>query len=1414
MRPLRARVLRWAARVALAALGALVLLVGALHTGPGRAWVKRRVERAADASMTGTLTIGELDYALFGKLALKKVVLKDAGGAEIASLDELSGAPAWSTLTGSAPTLSRLVVRGARLHVVVAADGSTNLDKLKKPKSKPTTKPRPKPPPSTGRLVVSELVVDDARVIVDREGGAHAELAVTHVEASIAAGPGRALELAAPKIELEAAVDAPGGGGVALRKLATAARVAIGLTGGDVTIGPTSAAVELTAEGSPPRGFPLSIAPLTLHVGEGGAVTAELGALDVGALALHAVEIHGHASAKGLDGEQRASIAGLKVDAEKLDGLAGKRLLSKDVEIEIGAAGPADKLTLTATLAAGPDVVRVTGEVDAHAEGGAKSKGQGPAFAVHVDAKDLDTQRFVGADVTAPRVTLERVEVDVKGHAGRVGACAEADVAKCAPELDARLDVDAAGLVVGDRARLETLTASAHLEEGVASLDALDVSALGQRVRGSGAFTLATKAFHVEVTPSGDGADAIEPLRALGVEAPPSLRALRIGDDALHVSLDGVVDAPAHVVIAGKKIGVAGGSLDVDADADVAPSAPGGDAPPHVTRAHAALALASVDVTSLAQSPAPLGASVSGRIEIDAAPDAAAADDPASSLQPVVHATAALTARVHARGGAAAARVELHAETVDDAACAGALVDAPCGRAKVTLHASPEGHKGAPVIAVVADVPLGSTPAVAASSAAAMSALDRRLDVRVDVAKVALEELARIARPDVDARGEVELHAHVAGTAHRPTGTFEGELSGALLSSARGVDPQRARLHGELSPSRRGGVDVEADLEGWPRAASGGGAPVTGHVALDLASFAARAPLTWSLALDTEAIDAAALPIAAERRSGVTGHVEAHAHLSGTRDDARGDVKLALSDLERAGRGPVGATVDLSLADDHTDVAIEARVAGAPRLTAKGTVSIAGKGLLAGRGGDPDLELALVVPDQAIASLSALAPALAGASARAHGDGKIVGKASAPSADLAITIDGYRTVDGGAGEAKIAIAASKKGASLGVGVGEGGASPLRVEAKIDFSRGVGALGIPELVATARAEDADLRAILPASTLAGRATDLSGQLACDVTATFAIKPSLRGLDLGADVKGDLSVKKARVTLAQPSGPGRVFDGDLALEAEGGEVRVVRLAAREAGEGGAARTLDVKGSLGVDDLAIERADLRVALHDWRVVAAPRAGEADPPHAIVSADVHVRGAFDQPKKTLAAEVSSLRIEASRGDRARPRRALGMGDVTSSSSSAPAMPVPGDRGWDIHAALANAAEVVRGPMRFDLRGALDVAVRPGARVVRGRFDLANRPLLGQRAEGLLKGAVVFDDAHPNGAVDLHLGPLALSGPLGASVGASSSDPAAEGLGQQDELVALAYLAVYLPHLLWLDRAAGEDEAPTAATP
>lgn len=1370
-KPARSKARR-VARIALLVLAvplALVLLaVGWLHSASGRQLVRTRIEARLGERVVGSVRIGRLDYGLFGDLVLGGVALRDPAGRDVVVLDELVVSPSWRDLVRGSLVVDRVALTGLHLFIVQDEAGGSNLKSLFKP-TPPTPPSAPSAPPKERRIEVRSIVLRDIDVSLDKPDGTHLALDDLAIDARVEATPvKKRVHLEAAKIEASLRLTKPGGLELAVTRLATGLGVDLDGGAGKIRLAPTSAHAKLTLPGGgEPRETDIQLNQVELQVAE-GELAASLDHLLVGAIVLEALEVRGKAKDGALAGGQKAEMLGLHLDAARLNGLLQRELLASDVDIDARIEGPPERIVLATKVTTKGGTVTLDGTFDV-------SNLARPGFDATLTATEIRTDvLLVEGASKAPPTHVSSLKVGLKGR-GKSKQDAEAAITVAlGPTTVGKLTVDEA-------------TVEAHLARGELTIDKIVVKVLGQTANLSGKLNLASKHVTGRLGLIADAGVATARARAAGLPVkaslPPGKIRLREGD--LVVDVDGDLEGTLAVDVRAPGIALAGGTARVAAHAELARKEPGEDGRRFEPKAlHARIDLDEIDIEEVLalrgkHMPPGVDAKVSGHVVVEGTPD-----------DPRVDAHTEVRARI---GGAGLSLLKTSTllTTVDAKASkthvdAHIAVDRDDGNARVSFL-SVEAH--APIVVSKDYKGLGDGP----------------ISVKIDAPRRSFADyLAIVPKPILTGlgvkvpAGEIEAHATVEGTRRQPIGAFSFDGSVAAV----GGKTQRIHLDGTLAPNGAG-TDVAARATAWLD--TGDSPLLTARVTTGLS----KSPLVpgpkdarWTLVLDVPDRSLATLPLPPEKLEGLAGTVGLHVDLKGDLSDAGGTADVRVANLKKGEAGPIALTAHVAVEPERTAVDVRAKLPEAKPaelVSLTGSVGLPGKGLVAAARakaiGDPSLDLALNVPRRPMSELRSLRAALAALPGVLHGDGKIGGTVKQPLADVAIAWDEFPTVAGETGKVALAIdaTADRVGARVGLGPAQGSeTAPVTVEvgapraAIAQLRAGDGNLPV-ELAA--HASRVDVRRLVPAFALEGRGVEAGGTLDWDMKGRLELEPTDKGPKLAhGNVDGTLALTSGRATIPRSS---RVWhDIALRLSANKDALRIDEIALHESDVQLADRTARISGEIAWADLKPKKLAIDVRTKQWLLFGGDKLGQPDAPRGTVDVDLHVAGDLTKPMRTIDAEVRVLSLAIpERFPRAHAPEILHLGDVAFVSGARPGeavgvvgkLPVPvkaeapkpppepiathesGDESGDapseseaggtlVTVRIPNPVHIVNAPMTLDAKGELTIRIAGGERKVRGRVEaVGGHFVLAGTKHGLDRGAIVFDDAHPQGVMDLH---------------------------------------------------------------
>jgi hypothetical protein len=1371
-KPLWRRILRVTLIVLAIPLALVVVLIVALHTGPGRDFVRGKIEARLASRVEGTVELGQLDYALFGAVTIGGLRIRDAGGAEVIVLESLTIAPDWRSLLGDEPALDTVALQGLTLHVRREADGTTNLSKLF----------RPTPPsPTSGargpdrRIQVRAITITAVNATLDRPDGTRLSLSNLEIAASLDAIPGAGtVRLEMPRISGGFSFERSAEGlTIAVSGFQSGVDVALVRGAGTLGLARTTAHASLAMRGAAPREMDLDLERVDLTVAE-GELDATVGRLLAGALVLGSIEVRGKREDGVLAGDQRAQALGLHLDADRFNALLGKQLIATDIDVETRLSGPPARLVLASAVETRGGKLTLDGTVDV-------SDLAHPGYDLTLVISDFGSERLLRPEAaTLPKVESKEIRLAVKGR-GITREKAEADISL-------RVGSTTLGKLVLDEATLD-----ARLERGELVIRKLDIHTFGQRLALGGRLDLARRHVKAELTVDGDARVAVERLRRAGIPVraaiPPGTGRLREGD--LVLSVEGDIDGVLQADVKTKRIAFAGGSVAMTAHADLTRKAPGQTGPAFEPSAvSGVVTLDGLDLEALAAMRGValpgFGGTLGGRVEMGGTPA-----DPRVDYALAVRARSKMvlggffspTLAVTLRGKADKRHLdaELKAERLGSPALTliTASVNAPLLIEGTRRGLAPNGP-----LRITLDVPRRP-----------LTDFISLLPKPIAVSLSGLE-------------GDIAAHADVSGTPGRPVGAFDIDVAAGLLAGS----VQRLHLEGKLTPPEGGAkkavlaaaaslwldrlraatvtVDARAELSGPPLA--------SGQRGID-----------WVATVDLPPLPLSALPLPADRLQGLEGTALARADLRGNTHDLFGEATITLRDASRGERGPGGARLAMTIGPKETAVDLGVAWKEAEALRATGTIGAAGTGLIAAirekQLGSAPLNLAITIPRREVAELlrprtrpAEIVSTIANALLRpwwehlpgsVSGGAAIGGTLGTPTLDGAIVYDGFTTIDHGPGRAALAVNAAPEAitASISLGSPSGGSGPAPVVIDASLPRSAitdyRAGGLLPIAVRARAADVDIRTLAPAFALGGKGFEVGGRLRWAMDGNVALASTPAGPVVAEGVMdGSLAIEKGRMTLPRSR---RVYeDIELRLASDATALRIESLALRESDLEKPRRTLGASGRLAWTNLRPDRLTLDLKAADWLIFGTDKLGPADAPRGSVTLDIGVSATLGGPVKVVDADVRSLELLVpERFVRAHQPETVSVGDViyldevggepgklpvpekvaASKPSAAPeprAPPANPDAnqeasaasGFDIHVRVPRRAHLVQAPLGLWVQGEVNASIRPGKKTIAGRLTAVDGELsLAGKKHRLDHGAIVFDEANPTGLLDLH---------------------------------------------------------------
>ena len=1365
-RSLTIRVLRVLAVITFLPLVLIGLVVGYLHTSNGKARVRALIVSKLGPKVDGTVELGDLDYSIGGSIHVGGLKLKDTSGDTGVALDSLTITPSWSDLLHGRAVISKVALSGLHLHVVKLSDGTTNLDHFLHFE---------KPEPSDKPIRVDALEVKDVSVAIDEVDGTKISIENLALAGHLSAVPkAKDADIDVTPISLDVTVDKPGESlKLAIQHVSTGITAHLEGGKGSLTLHPVTGTVVIARAGSPEKKLEVGLGESTFEVGP-GTVGVSLAKILAGALAIGSIEVRGSVADGKLDGSQRADVVGVHVDAGRVNELLGKDLLGSDVDIDAHVSGPPDKIALDAKVKTSGGNVGLNGTIGV-------SDPTKPSYNLDLTLDDVASKKLLSSAISAPAASVKKASIHLQGSG------------KALDSMNADASVHVEGISAKD-ITVDDIACDAHVENGKVTLKSLEVSALEQKVRASGSVELQPKVAggppapkHVELSVSveGDPGRAVALLKKAGIpvdaKLPEGLLVLRPGDLTLGVSGD--VDGQLEVKVASPGIRFAGGTIGIDAKAQVHKLDPPVDGKKiDVDGFDAHLTLSGVQIPSVlalqGKSLPGMNAWVGGTIDATGTPS-----DPKANLNLDITA-------VRADGGGKPITTHIGG-TVEKTA------------ANLDVHAK---RGDAPLLDIVAHVPL------ALQSEPKGPDFGAPFSLKLHVPETSFEDLIDLLPPPlVEAKlkgktippGSVAADVDIEGALARPAGTFDvvAKTDRLALPALPVVPERKVHVNGSLTPDGAK-TNVAAKAEVWLDASAPALVTLDANASIQGSPLTpGPKPLTWNADLEVPTIAFAALPVSDKALKALGGTVGASVKLYGNENDALGSVHLDAHDLQPNGGGPVDVSLAVNLDEGKTSVSGDVDLAKALLVRIGGDVGVAGKGLLARARAhaplDPTLALTVDVPERAVASLSALRPPLAAVPGNLKAHIELNGTASEPLAKGDVTVEGFKAVNGDAGKIAIALNASHDELSANIGLGTGTEPPVRIEAHAPRAAvlGLSTGGSVPLTASARANKVDLRSLLPTFALdkvhgLGVRGDLdwnmdfTGSLEKEGQATKLVSPLLTG---------DLSLTNGEIDIP---GTKRTYKNvTIRVSAAPDALHIDRIGATESDLEVTHRWLEVSGDLAWHDLKPTRADVDIRAEKWLLFGTKNIGLADAPRGTLSIDAHAGSSLDAPVKKATVEVKKLEVlfpdryeKAHQPEDSHVGDVLVVGDTLSGGQVVEPgkLPLPASAlenaehgkegessavakdgeaepsGLDVDIQIDKGARLFQAPIDLSPEGTIHIESRKTGRKIRGALAMQNGSLsLGGADHPLTSGSLTFDDTHPSGWIDLsfakHMKPSAL---------------------------------------------------------
>ncbi len=513
-RPLWRRALKWTAMGLLVVLVLVGVFVGFLHTGPGQRWVRGELEDTLNDKLHAKVTLGELDFALFGDVHLGALTIHPdadpAGAPPAVELGGLDLALDWGSLAGDTIAIDELAVRHLHVRLTQRADGTTNLTGLS---DEPLQLKGDKP------LDLRSLLVEDVDVdVTGPDGTTHIRDLALHASAHVdPVGHTTVADLDRFSVGLD--VQRADGAHIAVPTLSLTAHVEAQGPPGQQTVQARLGGVETQARverpGQAPVDLPIRLGSVSLQA-DAQAIHAKLDDVQLAALTIAGVSADlGLGPDHKPAGSQRAEVKGLHLGADQVNAALGQSLLGTDVDVRFLVEGPLSRLAVEGQIDTAGGVMKLTGTADV-------SDPVTPRYDLLITADDVDTAKLVTQPGLPVRTSLK---LSVKG----------AGLKPDAMNTDVRLDVGETH--IGPHT-IDGLVFAANAGEGAYHVRDLTLTVLGHKLTFEGDLNPGALTFRGRLTTAAHVSQLVEQVQQAGLLTVPLPDPLAgVGGDELSVDI-------------------------------------------------------------------------------------------------------------------------------------------------------------------------------------------------------------------------------------------------------------------------------------------------------------------------------------------------------------------------------------------------------------------------------------------------------------------------------------------------------------------------------------------------------------------------------------------------------------------------------------------------------------------------------------------------------------------------------------------------------------------------------------------------------------------------------------------------------------------------------------------------------------
>ncbi len=349
-------------RIALIALAVVLLLVllvvGVLHTGPGQRLLRDKVRDSVAEKVNGEVDLEEMDFTLFGSIALRGLAIRNSAGEDAVAVGELAVELQWGSLLGDQIVIDALTLADVTVAIDERPDGTTTLTDLFKPSDSE---------PSDKSIVLKKLDVHGINITVDKQDGTHIAIKDLGIAGAVSALPAENLLMLTIE-RLGLGLELANGEGLAVDIPSLETGISVDANGDNLRAsfeGFMAQATVVLPERPDPVVVPLVVnrASVTLLDGE---LDATMDGMELAALTLGRLHASGSIPKPGeaIAGNHAFNLSGLHVDAKELNHILGKEVLRTNVDVNVTVTGPPDAVDIKGSVVTGGGTLQLSGNVD------------------------------------------------------------------------------------------------------------------------------------------------------------------------------------------------------------------------------------------------------------------------------------------------------------------------------------------------------------------------------------------------------------------------------------------------------------------------------------------------------------------------------------------------------------------------------------------------------------------------------------------------------------------------------------------------------------------------------------------------------------------------------------------------------------------------------------------------------------------------------------------------------------------------------------------------------------------------------------------------------------------------------------------------------------------------------------------